>query len=123
MSLEQFWIEGCKLTRHNLSASVCVGLIRFRGLFGVSPETCSLLWNKIPQHPEHATIVHLLYALLFLKCYAIEHLNRTITGVDEKSFRKWSWIYVNLLARINVVSCILLIFNGQQFKNVVLDSI
>jgi hypothetical protein len=62
-------------------------------LIGTSYEVCSELWNLISPtdtvnlkggHPKH-----LLWALLFLKCYCIEPiLTRVVGGVDGKTFRK-----------------------------------
>ena len=43
-------------------------------------------------------------ALLYLKVYSTEEVYHAISGADEKTFRKWSWIYVSLIAKLNVVS-------------------
>ena len=78
---------------------------RFRGIFGVSPETCASLWNLIGEKaPSGSVPVHLLWALLFLKSYSTEHVNSVIAGVDEKTFRKWSWTFVGLLSDLKIVS-------------------
>ena len=78
---------------------------RFRGMFGVSPETCASLWNMIGENaPSRSFPTHLLWALLFLKCYATEHVNSVVAGVDEKTFRKWSWTFVGLLSDMKIVS-------------------
>ena len=38
---------------------------------------------------------HLLWALMLLKLYAAESVLRTLAGgVDEKTYRKWAWLYV-----------------------------
>ena len=36
------------------------------------------------------TIDHLLWGLILLKVYTFESINAGMTGVDEKTFRKWS---------------------------------
>lgn len=83
-----------------------VFLRRFKALLGVTPLVCSVAWKKLSAKlPEKAKPRHLLWALLFLKVYATEHCNRALTGVDEKTFRLWSWRFVYLLASINIVSC------------------
>ena len=45
--------------------------------------------------------VYLLWALLFLKCYNTNTRNAAITGVDEKTFRHWSWIFVEAIANLD----------------------
>ena len=47
---------------------------------------------------------HLLWALMFFKVYSTENMNRKIVRVDEKNFRKWSWIMVKALSRLYLVS-------------------
>lgn len=39
----------------------------------------------------------------FLKCYQTEASSHKISGLDEKTFRKWSWKYVVLISCLNVV--------------------
>ena len=77
---------------------------RFRSFFGVCPETCVILWKLLASFvPRMAIPHHLLWALLFLKTYATEHVNATIAQVDEKTFRKWSWKFVVLLSELQIV--------------------
>jgi hypothetical protein len=103
-----FWIAGCKIANHNLGASDVVGLRRFREHFGISPEVCLIAWLILAGkhlHPPGAIPLHMLIAILFLKRYQTESIDRTITGLDEKTIRKWRWIYVDLLAKhLDVVS-------------------
>lgn len=101
MSAQDFWIEGCKITRHGLGSSESVGLRRFREHFGTSPLICEIVWSILRDqdlHPPGARPIHMLSSLLFLKLYATEHVNRALTGFDEKTQRKWQWIYVKLIA-------------------------
>jgi len=50
-------------------------------------------YNAVPEKgvvPEH-----LLWALMFMKVYGKESMHCTMAGaVDEKTFRKWVWIFV-----------------------------
>jgi hypothetical protein len=41
---------------------------------------------------------------IFFKVYGNEHTHHAIVGVDEKTFRKWSWTYIYLLADLPTVS-------------------
>lgn len=80
-------------------------LNRFRALFGVTPLTCAIIWNRLRTViPEGGSPNHLLWALLFMKIYATEHVNRSLTGADEKTLRKWIWTFVELISNLSVVS-------------------
>lgn len=80
---------------------------RFVGFFGVDPLIVSILWSMImdaeyvrlvnnPPEPEH-----LLWALLFLKCYQTEPRNAALVGCDEKTFRKWCWLMLECIADLD----------------------
>jgi hypothetical protein len=98
-----FRSHGYEYCKHSNRLSNKTGYRRFRGLFGVSPASCAVLWTLIEDKPPGSKPKHLLWSLLFLKGYANEHMNSAVVGVDEKTFRKWSWIFINLLADLNVV--------------------
>ena len=85
---------------------------RFRANFGTTVRVCVMLWDRIGRkRPPGARQEHLLWALLFLKTYGTEHVNSMICSVDEKTFRKWSWKFVILLAELRIVRFhILLLF-------------
>ena len=107
-SILEFWVAGCIVTKHDLGRSKHVGLRRFREHFGTTPNICEIVWNLLDDqelHPHGALPIHLLCALLFLKLYESEHINRSLTGFDEKTFRKWQWLYVDLMAhKLHMVS-------------------
>ncbi|CAB9527282.1 expressed unknown protein [Seminavis robusta] len=65
-------------------------LIRFKSMYGISPEVASDLWYMC-DFRRGTKPKHLLWGLLQLNVYASEHVLTTITGVDRKTFRKWSW--------------------------------
>jgi len=89
---------------------------RFLSFFGVNPAVVVETWDLI-EVPfihygdfSHAK-PHLLWALLFLKKYGDETEMAALCGaekgaVDEKTFRKWSHIFVKRIASLkyNVVS-------------------
>ena len=78
---------------------------RFRAMFGVSALVCSVIRNRLLRKiPDGASPVRLLWALMFLKVYRSEATNWTISKADEKTFRKWSWRFVELISNLNVVS-------------------
>lgn len=99
-----FWKLGHKFTDHRLHLSPTQGHRRFKTFYGVSPNICSILWGLIEQNvPETCEPKHLLWGLCFLKQYNNESVNRATFGTDEKTFRKYVWILIDLLAHIDVV--------------------
>ena len=59
---------------------------------------------SINGHPPNGQCKHLLFALLFLKMYGTEEQNRSIIGLNEKTFRFWVWKYVECLSKLDLVS-------------------
>lgn len=103
-SAELFWNLGSKLTGH-CERNLNTGMRRFISFFGVSPIVCEKAWFLLKNlRPAGAKPEHLLWALIFLKQYNTEHVNHSITRVDEKTFRKWIWIFIDLLAEMDVVN-------------------
>lgn len=99
---EIFWNEGLSYANHSLVNSSLTGYRIFRSFFGVSPSTCECLWNLL-ENKTGTEPKYMLWCLLFLKQYNTEHLNASIVGVDEKTFRLWTWRFVELLAVLPVV--------------------
>jgi hypothetical protein len=74
----------------------------FREFFGASAEVVSNVWRLLTQHdllPEKGQIVHLLWALFFLKVYPKQGPACSVVGgsagaVDAKTFRKWVWEFI-----------------------------
>lgn len=76
---------------------------RFRSYFGVSVDVCTQAWQlllaQIGTLPKGALMVHLLWALMCMKLYTNETALASIAGgVDEKTFRKWSWFFIEELS-------------------------
>ena len=53
---------------------------------------------------QYAEPKHLLWALLFLKVYASEQVIRKFTGADEKTSRKWIWLFIGYIEELKIVS-------------------
>ena len=74
---------------------------RWMSSHGVSPELCSIIWTRLD--PE-TTIPggeykHLMWALYFLRVYGTEEQNRRASGgADEKTFRKWTLLFVEAIS-------------------------
>jgi hypothetical protein len=74
-------------------------IAHFRAHFGTSFEVCSELWWRLEPHKtisKDARPDHLLWMLMWAKIYLSEAILARLAGdVDEKMFRKWTWIFLN----------------------------
>lgn len=65
----------------------------FRALFGCPANVVFILWNKLVEHdllPEHGTLTHLLWTLMYCKVNPKWKTFRKLTGgKDPKTLRKW----------------------------------
>lgn len=104
-------IGGAIMGRDPEGKSHTVFMRRWLSFFGVEPVVCVDAWTRLrvlvndPDDPElaYAKPEHLLWGLLFLKKYGSEEEMSRIAGadahaVDEKTFRKWSKIFVERLS-------------------------
>lgn len=95
---------GHHYTKHNCNNNNNVGMRRFLSMFGISPLVCSKLWVLLSQNVESCiTPHHLMWALIFLKSYNTEEVNKSIIGSDEKTVRKWVWIVIDAISRLTIV--------------------
>ena len=70
---------------------------RYRAYFGTSSFITSNIWYKLYKAdliPEKGQPKHLLWGQLFLRIYNSEEVHAGLAGVDEKTFRKWSWLFI-----------------------------
>lgn len=103
------------LNRAETDRSVRKEYRRFRAHFGTSPSTCAILWKKLVDNavlPRGRQPVHLLWALYFLNRYETEEVAASTFGVEEETFRKWSWLLVVAIAKLkpSVVSLCMRVF-------------
>lgn len=116
-SVGTFWTAGHKISGHDVNGSLSLGYRRFRAFFGTSPLVCVVAWDVMSMvRPRSSRPEHLLWALLLLKRYSVENVNATLIGVNEKTFRKWSHIFINLLADMPVVGEI---FSYAIFRKII----
>ena len=102
---ETFWSLGHSITRHNKEGSVTLGYRKFRAYFETTPLVCVSIWERLSNtRPQGSVPQHLLWALLHLKQYCIENINAALVGVTEKTFRKWSHIFIPLISNLPVVT-------------------
>ena len=80
--------------------------VRFRYLFGVPPEVCTLLYRQIADvvvfvHGERGfKPKHLLWGLYFLRAYNAEIPMATFCQTSHATFRKWSVIVVTQISAL-----------------------
>lgn len=104
MNSVEFLKLGNRYTTSKSTESGKTKLRRFKSFFGVTPPVCSLIWLKIKDSaPIDSHPKHLLWCLLFLKHYSIEHIRKSILDADEKTIRKWTWIFTKLLSDLDMV--------------------
>ena len=73
--------------------------------FGVRPLKVHQLWLLIvdgngERSTKNFAPKHLMWALLLLRSYSREEILATLAGVSEKTFRKWAWMMVEEIAKI-----------------------
>ena len=74
---------------------------RWKHFYGVLPDLCCIIWRKLDAHNSihGGDFKHLMWALYFLKVYGKEEDNSNYSGgVDEKTFRKWTHIFVEAIS-------------------------
>ena len=95
---------GRQLAGYSRSASERIRLERFNSFFGVNPIIVSVVWSMLIDNQmcsRSPNPVHLLWALLFLKLYDTTSNLAALARCDEKTFRKWSWFYIESIANLD----------------------
>lgn len=89
---------------------------RFRSHFGASPKVVAYTWDLLRQKDVDldagATIDRFMWSLFLLKCYSTEEINCShLFGVDEKTFRKWAWFFIDQISFLeaDVVSYLIVV--------------
>ena len=118
-SIRVFWTVGHEITGHKLNGSKTTGYRIFRSFFGTSPMVYAVVWDLLlTLRPRKSKPVHLLWALLLLKRYHVESINATLTLVNQKTFRKWSLVFIKLIAEMPVVIYGFIKFFSHFFKRI-----
>ena len=74
----------------------------FSASFGISAMICTQILHLIDDIIQTNTSPkHLLWALLFLKHYNTVSHNASIVGVDDKTYRKWTWKILKAIKSID----------------------
>lgn len=98
-----FWNDGLKFAKQISEHSALIGHRKFKTFYGISPEVFACLWTLMREKPEGSEPKHMLWCMFFLKNYNKEHVNAAYANVDEKTFRLWTWRFIELLSKLKVV--------------------
>jgi hypothetical protein len=102
----QFELMGRRIASYQFSRSQKILRKRFVEHFGTDPFVVQLIWmliyNAIDLKPHQKNPDHLLWAFYFLKGYETEGRCASRCGCDEKTFRKWIWLYIGIVADFDV---------------------
>lgn len=98
---------------HPPSPSLFVRDKRFRGWCGCSSETAAKCWMLLTRGglKKGATMERFLWGLMMLTSYDTEIVGAgRVGGVDEKTFVKWAWYFVDAISFLegDLVRCLLL---------------
>jgi hypothetical protein len=91
---------------------------RFVKLFGIHAPIAATLWFILDVHndgPEGGRKIHLLWTLMMLKSYDNQDVLAMRAGVDRKTFRKWTNLFLNRISKLDMVSlfCSFLFFKKK----------
>lgn len=97
---------GQGLAGYSNSNSYEVRRRRFVSFFGIEPCLVSVVWSMVVMSGaldglHSVNPIHFLWALLFFQCYDTSERNAAMCRCDEKTFRKWSWFYLELIAGLD----------------------
>ena len=66
---------------------------------------CCFFWEMLQINlPKDCKSIHLLWGLMFLKIYSTENVRACTVCADEKTFRKWPWLIVKAISKLDLVS-------------------
>ena len=95
--------EGSDIMRRGSKACLTFNR-RFRSHFGTTTSICVTIWEKTDPYNaiEYGRVEfkHLLWALMFMKIYTSENILASLAGCDEKTFRKWVWLFIDAIANL-----------------------
>ena len=79
---------------------------RCRSLFGLDCHLITIVWSSLEtsgilQSMPQKKPVHLMMALHFMKSYGIQTQLASMFGIDEKTYRKWVWLYINAIRKLS----------------------
>jgi hypothetical protein len=114
--LRQIGLEVLGMKDRKVSYSRCDRI--FRSCFGCSIRVSAVCWNRMVDSgtiPTKGCPKHLFWALSLLRSYGTESYYCALYGVDAYTFRKWSWAFINAIARLKTVSIFKYHYESTKF--------
>ena len=105
VTLEEVELIGYELMGKKFTRRHDYFIRRFRGWYGIDPAVVVILWNMLETNCtcrkiKSDKIIHLMWALHFLEKYGAEHQHLALFNVDEKTYRKWIWLYIGAISSL-----------------------
>ena len=88
----------------------------FREFFCCGLLIAHELWKMLVDEflPAGATIAQFLYTLMFMKVYGKDRTMCSLaSGIDPKTFRKWTWDFIDAIANLESIVVSLYSFSGK----------
>ena len=109
----EFKLLGFSIIGKSSTGSINTQFRRFKSHFGIDWFLCAKLWVLLipilydQSHPKGAKTKHLLWTLMFLRLYDTEEILSGKVTADEKTYRKWVWIFIGYIyyLQVDFVSC------------------
>ena len=104
---DDFHSLGFQIINKTSAGSIQTQFRRFKAHFGIDWLSCAKFWLilsplLIEVCHKSAKPKHLLWTLIFLRLYDTEEILAAKVDADEKTFRKWVWICIELMAYLQV---------------------
>ena len=96
---------GFEIRRAIKPRSAQISKKRFKGLYGTYPEVIFYVWDQlirknVIEKYDLRRLKRFFFMFDFLKNYCIEHHCAIDFSVDEKTYRKWVWYYLEKVSKI-----------------------
>ena len=104
--LEYILKAGREIMCQSLSSATMTEDQQFCEVFGYGPLVALALWSLMLAEStvRNTSVVNMLWALMFLKVYSKETTMSSMAGgIDEKTYQKWVWQLVFLIADLEPV--------------------
>ena len=106
---DEFHVIGFTIIDQTSTGSLQTQYRRFKAHFGIDWLICGKLWMLLlplfcddSYNLGGAKKKHLLWTLLFLRLYDTEEILAAKVGAVEKTYRKWVWLFVDLISYLQV---------------------
>jgi hypothetical protein len=98
-----FFNLGVTLMNSNPNLAAGTTARRWATNFATSPLVCSIVWDMLEPEDWAETTAepkHLLWTMHFMKTYKKEGDLRGFAKCDEKTVRKWVWLFMERIAAL-----------------------